>query len=123
MNGAPSVQMQEIPPDLMGWLEAEERNAEEKEEERKNREGGKAVGDERKKDGHKARNEFFDGERDGERDKDMVGGGVAKGSGKRPVLGGGGGGNGVITGGSASGAKPKGRSKSKAAVTAATNAE
>jgi histone deacetylase HOS2 len=114
MNGAPSVQMQEIPPDLMGWLEAEERNAEEKEEEEKRgKAGGKAVGDERKKDGHRARNEFFDGEKDGERDRDMVGGGgVAKGSGRggKPTLGGGGGGNGIVSG------KGKGKGKGKAGL-------
>lgn len=33
LNGAPSVQMQEVPPDLMGFLESEKRNREEREEE------------------------------------------------------------------------------------------
>lgn len=33
LNGAPSVQMQEIPPDLMGFLEDEKRGREEREEE------------------------------------------------------------------------------------------
>jgi histone deacetylase HOS2 len=36
LNGAPSVQMQEIPPDLMGFLADEERNKEEREEEEGN---------------------------------------------------------------------------------------
>lgn len=72
MNGAPSVQMQEIPPDLMGWLEEEERNAEEKEEEAK---GSAKAGDTRLPDDHRARNEFFDGEKDSERDLDSLGGG------------------------------------------------
>lgn len=33
LNGAPSVQMQDIPPDLGGWLGSEQRNREEREEE------------------------------------------------------------------------------------------
>ncbi|KAL7416069.1 hypothetical protein BDY24DRAFT_380929 [Mrakia frigida] len=69
MNGAPSVQMQEIPPDLMGWMEAEERNAEEKEDETEG--NGTEKG---REDGHRKRNEFFDGEKDGEGDVDKLGG-------------------------------------------------
>lgn len=69
MNGAPSVQMQEIPPDLMGLMEAEERNAEEKEDETEG--NGTEKG---REDGHRKRNEFFDGEKDGEGDVDKLGG-------------------------------------------------
>ncbi|KAK4683538.1 hypothetical protein P7C73_g6709, partial [Tremellales sp. Uapishka_1] len=58
MNGAPSVQMQEIPPDLMGFLASEERNNEEKEEE-----GGNALAGERRNDGRGKKNEYFDRER------------------------------------------------------------
>lgn len=57
LNGAPSVQMQEIPPDLQGWLESEERNKEELEEER----GNAAAGEERD-DGKQKGNEFMDAE-------------------------------------------------------------
>lgn len=70
LNGAPSVQMQEIPPDLVGWLESEERNAEEKEEEGV---GNGKAGDERGEDEHRARNEFYDAERDGERERESLG--------------------------------------------------
>lgn len=69
MNGAPSVQMQEIPPDLMGWMEEEERNAEEKEDEVEG--NGTEKG---RSDGHRKRNDFFDGEKDGEADVDRLGG-------------------------------------------------
>lgn len=72
MNGAPSVQMQEIPPDLMGWMESEERNAEEKQDEEEG--NGTEKG---REDGHRKRNEFFDGEKDGEGDTDKIGGSVA----------------------------------------------
>ncbi|KAL1410193.1 histone deacetylase [Vanrija albida] len=57
MNGAPSVQMQEIPPDLMGFLEAEERSKEERDEEANNG----TAGDERS-DGRGKQNEYFDPE-------------------------------------------------------------
>ena len=40
MNGAPSVQMQEIPPDLMGFLASEAKSREEKEEARGNAAAG-----------------------------------------------------------------------------------
>lgn len=69
MNGAPSVQMQEIPPDLMGWMESEERNAEEKEDDQQGNGAEKG-----REDGHRKRNEFFDSEKDGETDTDKLGG-------------------------------------------------
>lgn len=56
LNGAPSVQMQEIPPDLVGWLESEERSAEELDEE----EGAK--GKEKRDDGQQKREEFVEEE-------------------------------------------------------------
>jgi len=59
--------MQEIPPDLAGWLEEEERNAEEKEEDKGTRNAG-----EKRSDPHQAPNEFFDGEADGDNDESSV---------------------------------------------------
>jgi histone deacetylase HOS2 len=53
MNGAPSVQMQEIPPDLMGFLDSEERNGEELDEE------DGAEGAERRSDGRQRTDEFM----------------------------------------------------------------
>lgn len=55
LNGAPSVQMQEIPPDLQGFLESEERKQEEVDEEMNNGTAG-----EDRSDGPQKRNEFFD---------------------------------------------------------------
>ncbi|KAG0699014.1 hypothetical protein DFH29DRAFT_1002323 [Suillus ampliporus] len=54
LQGAPSVAMQEIPPDLEGWLTDEERKQEESDEER-----GGAVAGERRSDRSMACNEFF----------------------------------------------------------------
>jgi hypothetical protein len=59
LQGAPSVVMQEIPPDLQGLLMDENRTAEERGEER-----GAAAADERKQDPHTFANEFYDGEHD-----------------------------------------------------------
>ena len=59
LQGAPSVAMQEIPPDLEGLLADEEKTVEEKEEER-----GTALAGERRSDRTMARNEYFDGEND-----------------------------------------------------------
>ena len=67
LQGAPSVQMQEIPPDLAGWLEEEERNTEERDEERGTRNAGETHCDP-----HHAPNEFFDGDGDIEKDDDSV---------------------------------------------------
>lgn len=39
LNGAPSVQMQDIPPDLGGWLESEARSREERDGEERGAEG------------------------------------------------------------------------------------
>lgn len=56
LNGAPSVQMQEIPPDLLGFMDTEERNTEEQHEE------DGAVGSERRNDGPQRADEFVDEE-------------------------------------------------------------
>ncbi len=63
MKGAPSVQMQEIPPDLMGFLASEERSREEKEEENGNADAG-----ERRDDGPVKSGEFVDPELGGSGD-------------------------------------------------------
>ena len=59
LQGAPSVAMQEIPPDLEGLLADEEKTGEERDEER-----GTALAGERRSDRTMARNEYFDGEND-----------------------------------------------------------
>ncbi|KIY48238.1 hypothetical protein FISHEDRAFT_43457 [Fistulina hepatica ATCC 64428] len=59
LQGAPSVAMQEIPPDLQGLMASEERNEEEKDEER-----GTGTAGEIRADLHRASNEFFDDDRD-----------------------------------------------------------
>lgn len=59
LQGAPSVAMQEIPPDLEGLLADEERTPEEKDEE-----GGTGIAGEQRTDRTMARNEFYDGEKD-----------------------------------------------------------
>ncbi|KAF8232557.1 histone deacetylase [Tricholoma matsutake] len=66
LQGAPSVAMQEIPPDLQGFIGDEERNAEEKDEEQ-----GTGRAGEQRSDSH-ARNEFFDGENDMDCDDDFT---------------------------------------------------
>jgi len=63
LQGAPSVAMQEIPPDLEGLLADEERKPEEVDEER-----GTAFAGEQRNDRSMARNEFFDGENDVDQD-------------------------------------------------------
>jgi histone deacetylase HOS2 len=67
LQGAPSVQMQEIPPDLAGWLEEEDKTAEERDEEKGTRNAG-----ETRSDRHLAPNEFFDGEGDFDKDDESV---------------------------------------------------
>ncbi|KAF8510330.1 hypothetical protein JB92DRAFT_3119114 [Gautieria morchelliformis] len=67
LQGAPSVQMQEIPPDLAGWLEEEDRTAEERDEEKGTRNAG-----ETRSDRHRAPNEFFDGEGDVDKDDESL---------------------------------------------------
>ena len=57
LNGAPSVQMQEIPPNLMGFLASEERNKEERDEE-----NGTAEAGERRDDGKLKEGEWVDRE-------------------------------------------------------------
>ena len=64
LQGAPSVQLQEIPPDLEGWLAEEDRTREEKIEERST-----AAAGESREERSIARNEFFDGERDVDQDE------------------------------------------------------
>ncbi|KAG1806236.1 hypothetical protein EV424DRAFT_250942 [Suillus variegatus] len=67
LQGAPSVAMQEIPPDLEGWLADEERKQEEIDEER-----GTAFAGERRSDRTMARNEFFEGDNDVDQDEGPV---------------------------------------------------
>ncbi|KAG1768988.1 hypothetical protein EDD22DRAFT_771656 [Suillus occidentalis] len=67
LQGAPSVAMQEIPPDLEGWLADEERKQEEIDEER-----GTAFAGERRSDRSMARNEFFEGDNDVDQDEGPV---------------------------------------------------
>lgn len=64
LQGAPSVAMQEIPPDLEGWLADEERKHEEIDEER-----GTVLAGERRSDRSMARNEFFEGDNDVDQDE------------------------------------------------------
>ncbi|GJJ11836.1 transcriptional activator that enhancespseudohyphal growth [Clathrus columnatus] len=66
LQGAPSVQMQEIPPNLASWLEEEEPNWDELEEE----EIGPGSSGETRSDPHKALNEFFDSDNDIEKGND-----------------------------------------------------
>lgn len=63
LQGAPSVAMQEIPPDLEGLLADEDKNPEEKDEER-----GTAFAGEGRIDRSMARNEYFDGDNDVDQD-------------------------------------------------------
>jgi hypothetical protein len=64
LQGAPSVAMQDIPPDLEGLLAEEERTADEKDDER-----GTAEAGEHRNDRTIARNEFFDGDNDVDQDE------------------------------------------------------
>lgn len=67
LQGAPSVQMQEIPPDLGGWLNEEERTPEEKAEE-----NGAVEAGEFRQDASKGAKEFYDSETDVDRDEDPI---------------------------------------------------
>lgn len=60
LQGAPSVQMQEIPPDLEGWIAAEQRAADERDEEHY----GTGGAGERRRDPHRAQNEYYEGDND-----------------------------------------------------------
>ncbi|TFK22672.1 hypothetical protein FA15DRAFT_695581 [Coprinopsis marcescibilis] len=64
LQGAPSVAMHEIPPDLQGLLASEDRTAEEKDEER----GTGQAGERRTGTRTTARNEFYDGEEDNDQE-------------------------------------------------------
>ena len=63
LQGAPSVAMQEIPPDLQGLLDDEERNAEEHDEEK-----GTGQAGESRNDRHTGRAELYDGDDDNDAD-------------------------------------------------------
>jgi hypothetical protein len=63
LQGAPSIAMQEIPPDIQGLLADENRNAEERDEER-----GTGLAGERRSDRHAAPNEFYEGDNDADMD-------------------------------------------------------
>ncbi|KAG6918651.1 transcriptional activator that enhances pseudohyphal growth [Tephrocybe rancida] len=64
LQGAPSVAMQEIPPDLFGLMGDEDRNAEERDEESR----GTGGAGESRVDSSNARNEFFDADNDNDHD-------------------------------------------------------
>ncbi|EGN96361.1 hypothetical protein SERLA73DRAFT_170752 [Serpula lacrymans var. lacrymans S7.3] len=64
LQGAPSVAMQEIPPDLEGLLADEDRTLDERDEEQ-----GTALAGEGRNDRSIARNEFYDGEKDVDNDE------------------------------------------------------
>jgi len=66
LQGAPSVAMQEIPPDLEGLLACEERSADEQDEE-----NGTAGAGERRGHWNVSRNDFFDGDDDVDQDDDL----------------------------------------------------
>ncbi|KAJ6497087.1 hypothetical protein C8R47DRAFT_331815 [Mycena vitilis] len=63
LQGAPSVQMQEIPPDIQGFLQDEERTFEEREEEIST-----AFAGEQRNDRVTTRNDYFDGDHDNDQD-------------------------------------------------------
>jgi histone deacetylase 3 len=63
LQGAPSVAMQEIPPDIQGFLQDEERTFEEREEEM-----GTAFAGERRSDRVTSRNDYFEGDNDNDQD-------------------------------------------------------
>ncbi|KDQ18688.1 hypothetical protein BOTBODRAFT_104109 [Botryobasidium botryosum FD-172 SS1] len=71
LNGAPSVQMSEIPPELGAWLEDEYERKNEDGDEEQTRTDGRPSGDVRRQDPRRRRNEFYDAERDGERNRDV----------------------------------------------------
>ncbi|KAJ7611722.1 hypothetical protein FB45DRAFT_843778 [Roridomyces roridus] len=64
LQGAPSVQMQEIPPDIQGFLQDEERSPEERDEEM----NGTAFAGERRSDRVTTRNDYFEGDNDNDQD-------------------------------------------------------
>jgi hypothetical protein len=68
LQGAPSIAMQEIPPDIQGLLADENRNADEKDEERL----GPGGAGEWRKDRHASRNEFYDGDNDVDLDDGLL---------------------------------------------------
>jgi hypothetical protein len=73
LQGAPSVAMQEIPPDLQGLLEDENRTAEEKDEGR----GTGQAGERRSGRRSITRNDYYDGDNDVDQDSTSVRGRVA----------------------------------------------
>ncbi|KAG9008601.1 histone deacetylase [Tulasnella sp. JGI-2019a] len=65
LKGAPSVQMQELPPDLARWIDSEERT---EERERRTEREEDMVMNSPQRDNHRPRNEFYDGEDDQDKD-------------------------------------------------------
>ncbi|KAF7294589.1 Hist-deacetyl domain-containing protein [Mycena indigotica] len=63
LQGAPSVEMQEIPPDIQGFLQDEERSVEERMEE-----VSTALAGERRSDRVTARNSYYEGDEDNDQD-------------------------------------------------------
>ncbi|GAA6039673.1 hypothetical protein JCM8097_001341 [Rhodosporidiobolus ruineniae] len=62
MAGAPGVQMSEVPPSLASWMADEEERGEDEDD------GAGAAGNERERDEHRARTDYFASERDREGD-------------------------------------------------------
>ncbi|KAF9557197.1 hypothetical protein CPC08DRAFT_693545 [Agrocybe pediades] len=67
LQGAPSVAMQEIPPDLQGLLADEDRTAEEKDEEK-----GTGQAGEKRFGRHTGRNEYYDGDNDNDHESEAA---------------------------------------------------
>ena len=94
LQGAPSVAMQEIPPDLQGLLEDENRTAEEKDEER-----GTGQAGERRSGRSITRNDYYDGDNDVDQDSTSARGRPRKSRGGRRARGRGRGRGATITSG------------------------
>ena len=69
LNGAPSVQMQEIPPDILKYMDSSEQSLDEKLDEEYGVTNGKDV---KEKDEHSSKNEFFDDDNDNDRMDELV---------------------------------------------------
>ncbi|KAF7322165.1 Hist-deacetyl domain-containing protein [Mycena kentingensis (nom. inval.)] len=67
LQGAPSVQMQDIPPDIQGFLKEEERTEEERMEEM-----GTSFAGERRSDRTMARSNYYEGDDDNDQDSDIA---------------------------------------------------
>lgn len=83
LEGAPSVQMQELPPDLGAWLDSEERRDERDRDRDRNEDAfDNSFLETPSRDSHRAQNEFYDNEADQDGDDSGVPG--RRGRGGRP---------------------------------------